>query len=234
MFPEHTGFPEMLDGRVKTLHPKVPRRHSRAARSAGAPSDPADHDIPRIDLVVVNLYPFQQTVARPDCSLEDAIENIDIGGPAMVRAAAKNHGSEIGGVAVVTDPDDYPAIVAELQGQRRTRLYKTRFALAAKAFTHTARYDSAISNHPDGTSEDGGNSPTRPGCSSPSTRSRTCATAKTLTRAPRSTAKRTPLRVLRPIPNCRARSCPTTTSPTPTRHGNASRPSSGSPRPASS
>ena len=106
--------------------------------------------------MVVNLYPFQQTVARPDCSLEDAIENIDIGGPAMVRAAAKNHGSEAGGVAVVTDPDDYPAIVAELQANDGRVSYKTRFSLAAKAFTHTARYDSAISNHLTALSEDGG------------------------------------------------------------------------------
>ena len=153
---EHTGFPEMLDGRVKTLHPRV-HGGILARRDLPAPLQTlADHDIPRIDLVVVNLYPFQQTVARPDCSLEDAIENIDIGGPAMVRAAAKNHGSEAGGVAVVTDPDDYPAIVAELQANDGRVSYKTRFSLAAKAFTHTARYDSAISNHLTALSEDGG------------------------------------------------------------------------------
>ncbi|MCP5294085.1 MAG: bifunctional phosphoribosylaminoimidazolecarboxamide formyltransferase/IMP cyclohydrolase [Zoogloeaceae bacterium] len=153
---EHTGFPEMLDGRVKTLHPRV---HGGILARRDLPEHLqtlADHDIPRIDLVVVNLYPFQQTVARPDCSLEDAIENIDIGGPAMVRAAAKNHGSEAGGVAVVTDPDDYPAIVAELQANDGRVSYKTRFSLAAKAFTHTARYDSAISNHLTALSEDGG------------------------------------------------------------------------------
>ena len=93
---EHTGFPEMLDGRVKTLHPKV-HGGILARRDLAEHMDTiAAHDIGRIDLVVVNLYPFQQTVAKPDCTLEDAIENIDIGGPTMVRAAAKNHGNEIG------------------------------------------------------------------------------------------------------------------------------------------
>ena len=99
----HTGFPEMMAGRVKTLHPKV---HGGILGRRGI--DDAvmqEHDIDPIDLVVINLYPFQQTVANPDCSLEDAIENIDIGGPAMVRAAAKNHAS----VTVVVDPEDYPA-----------------------------------------------------------------------------------------------------------------------------
>ena len=144
---EHTGFPEMLDGRVKTLHPKV---HggilARRDRSEHMETI-ADHGIGRIDLVVVNLYPFQQAVAAPDCTLEDAIENIDIGGPAMVRAAAKNHGGESGGVGVITDPDDYPAILAELQANAGRLKARTRFALAVKAFTHTARYDSAISNY---------------------------------------------------------------------------------------
>ncbi|MFN3984760.1 MAG: bifunctional phosphoribosylaminoimidazolecarboxamide formyltransferase/IMP cyclohydrolase [Rhodocyclaceae bacterium] len=144
---EHTGFPEMLDGRVKTLHPRV---HGGILARRDLPEHMetiAAHDIGRIDLVVVNLYPFQQTVARPDCSLDDAIENIDIGGPAMVRAAAKNHGNAAGGVGVVTDPDDYTAILAELREHAGQLGYKTRFALAVKAFTHTARYDSAISNY---------------------------------------------------------------------------------------
>ena len=144
---EHTGFPEMLDGRVKTLHPKV-HGGILARRDLAEHMDTiAAHDIGRIDLVVVNLYPFQQTVAKPDCTLDDAIENIDIGGPAMVRAAAKNHGNEQGGVGIVTDPDDYAAIVAELKTHAGKLSYKTRFALAVKAFTHTARYDSAISNY---------------------------------------------------------------------------------------
>ncbi|ENO90978.1 bifunctional phosphoribosylaminoimidazolecarboxamide formyltransferase/IMP cyclohydrolase [Thauera sp. 28] len=144
---EHTGFPEMLDGRVKTLHPKV-HGGILARRDLAEHMDTiAAHDIGRIDLVVVNLYPFQQTVAKPDCSLEDAIENIDIGGPTMVRAAAKNHGNEDGGVGIVTDPEDYAGIVAELKSNAGKLSHKTRFALAVKAFTHTARYDSAISNY---------------------------------------------------------------------------------------
>ncbi len=143
---DYTGFPEMLDGRVKTLHPKV---HGGILGRRDSPEHlqtMAAHGIPGIDLVVVNLYPFQQTVAKPDCTLEDAIENIDIGGPAMVRAAAKNHGNEAGGVGVLTDPEDYAPVVAELTENGGALTYKTRFALAKKAFTHTARYDSAIAN----------------------------------------------------------------------------------------
>jgi phosphoribosylaminoimidazolecarboxamide formyltransferase/IMP cyclohydrolase len=140
---EYTGFPEMLDGRVKTLHPKVhggilARRdsgeHLAAIEAAG---------IPRIDLVVVNLYPFAQTVARPECTLDEAIENIDIGGPTMVRAAAKNHA----GVGVITDPADYDKIVDELRTNAGELSAATRFALAKKAFTHTERYDGAIANY---------------------------------------------------------------------------------------
>ena len=138
----HTGFPEMLDGRVKTLHPKIhggilARRESREHMSAirGAGIDP-------IDLVVVNLYPFQATVADPDCRLEDAVENIDIGGPAMIRAAAKNYGS----VAVVVDPADYGQVLEELRASG-TVAEATRFALAKKVFAHTAAYDGAIANY---------------------------------------------------------------------------------------
>ncbi len=143
---DHTGFPEMLDGRVKTLHPKV---HGGILARRDLPEHMetiAAHGIERIDLVVVNLYPFRQTVADPACTLADAIENIDIGGPAMVRAAAKNHGDETGGVGIVTNPDDYAGIVTELKSAGDLS-YKTRFALAVKAFTHTGRYDSAISNY---------------------------------------------------------------------------------------
>jgi phosphoribosylaminoimidazolecarboxamide formyltransferase/IMP cyclohydrolase len=140
---DYTGFPEMLDGRVKTLHPKVhagilARRDvdAHAKAMAGAA-------IPYIDLVVVNLYPFVQTVAKPGCTLEEAIENIDIGGPTMVRAAAKNWQH----VAVVTDPADYPAIVAEMEAAGGAVSLETRFRLARKAFSHTAAYDGAISNY---------------------------------------------------------------------------------------
>ena len=140
---DHTGFPEMLDGRVKTLHPKVhggilARRdvpaHVEAIKSAG---------IAPIDLVVVNLYPFSQTVARAGCTLDEAIENIDIGGPAMVRSAAKNHAH----VAVVTDPADYAAILGEMRAANGAVGETTRFRLAQKAFSHTAAYDGAISNY---------------------------------------------------------------------------------------
>ena len=140
---EYTGFPEMLDGRVKTLHPKIhggilARRdlaaHVQALREAR---------IDTIDLVVANLYPFERTVARDDCSLEDAIENIDIGGPAMVRSAAKNYRH----VAVVTDPGDYPMILNEIAAANGAIGAQTRFRLACKAFSHTAAYDGAISNY---------------------------------------------------------------------------------------
>lgn len=140
---DYTGFPEMLDGRVKTLHPRVHAgilaRRDVAAHAAAL----QEHDIPGIDLVVVNLYPFRETVARPDCTLEDAIENIDIGGPTLVRAAAKNHAH----VGVVVDPADYPALLAELQKDGGALSPATRFRLAQKAFSHTASYDGAISNY---------------------------------------------------------------------------------------
>ncbi len=138
----YTGFPEMLDGRVKTLHPKIhagllARRddpgHLAALRSAG---------IPPIDLLVVNLYPFQAAVADPDCSFEDAIENIDIGGPALLRAAAKNHA----GVGVVVEPADYAQVLEEMRASGGIS-DATRFALAKKVFAHTAAYDGAIANY---------------------------------------------------------------------------------------
>jgi phosphoribosylaminoimidazolecarboxamide formyltransferase/IMP cyclohydrolase len=142
---DYTGFPEMLDGRVKTLHPKV---HGGILGRRDLPehlATMAAHGIAPIDLVVVNLYPFRETVAKPDVTLDDAIENIDIGGPAMVRAAAKNHGNAAGGVGIITDPADYAPVLAEIQTSGSIA-YATRFALAKKAFTHTARYDSAIAN----------------------------------------------------------------------------------------
>lgn len=137
---DYTGFPEMMDGRVKTLHPKV--HGGLLGRRGVDEAVMAEHGIQPIDLLVVNLYPFEQTVARPDCSLAEAIENIDIGGPTMVRAAAKNHDA----VAVVTDPADYEALLAELQAHNGISAAK-RFDLAVKAFEHTARYDGAIANY---------------------------------------------------------------------------------------
>ncbi len=139
---EHTGFPEMLDGRVKTLHPKV-HGGLLGRRSHKAHADAmAQHRIEPIDLVCVNLYPFEQTVSKPDCSMEDAIENIDIGGPAMLRSAAKNNED----VTVICDPADYPAVVNELKSGGNRTSKQTRFRLAVKAYQHTAAYDSAISN----------------------------------------------------------------------------------------
>jgi len=137
----YTGFPEMLDGRVKTLHPKV-HGGILARRDLAAHAEAlARHGIPPIDLVVVNLYPFRETVARADCTLDEAIENIDIGGPAMLRSAAKNHAH----VGVVVDPADYAALLAELKAGAGSLSSSTRFALARKAFSHTAAYDAAIS-----------------------------------------------------------------------------------------
>jgi phosphoribosylaminoimidazolecarboxamide formyltransferase/IMP cyclohydrolase len=133
-----TGFPEIMDGRVKTLHPKI---HGgllgRRDQDAGVM---AEHGIQPIDLLVVNLYPFRETIAKPGCSIEDAVENIDIGGPAMLRAAAKNHAA----VAVVVDPEDYGDIVSALENEGHIPT-DLRRRLAAKAFSHTAAYDSAIS-----------------------------------------------------------------------------------------
>jgi phosphoribosylaminoimidazolecarboxamide formyltransferase/IMP cyclohydrolase len=137
---EFTGFPEMLDGRVKTLHPKVHggilnlrdnKKHQQQCR---------EHGLQPIDLIAVNLYAFEKTVANPDCLLGDAIENIDIGGPTMLRAAAKNFHD----VTVIVDPADYPQVIQEIREQGNTTL-KTRFRLAAKVFALTAKYDTAIS-----------------------------------------------------------------------------------------
>jgi len=138
---DYTGFPEMMDGRVKTLHPKV--HGGILARRGQDDAVMAEHGIDAIDMVVVNLYPFEATVAREDCSLEDAIENIDIGGPTMVRAAAKNHRF----VNIVVNASDYPAIIKELRANAGATTLATRFDLAIKAYEHTAAYDGAIANH---------------------------------------------------------------------------------------
>jgi phosphoribosylaminoimidazolecarboxamide formyltransferase/IMP cyclohydrolase len=138
----YTGFPEMLDGRVKTLNPRV---HAGLLARRDVPDHMAAmalHGIDPIDVLCVNLYPFEQTVARPECTFDEAIENIDIGGPAMLRAAAKNHGA----VAVLVDPADYPALLEELREHGRVGS-SMRFELAKKVFAHTARYDGAISNY---------------------------------------------------------------------------------------
>ncbi|MBY4946001.1 bifunctional phosphoribosylaminoimidazolecarboxamide formyltransferase/IMP cyclohydrolase [Cupriavidus respiraculi] len=140
---DYTGFPEMLDGRVKTLHPKV---HGGILARRDLPEHMAalaEHDIPTIDLLVVNLYPFQQTVAKDDCTLPDAIENIDIGGPTMLRSAAKNHRD----VTVIVDPADYAPVLEEMRAGNNSVGYDTNFRLATKVFAHTAQYDGAITNY---------------------------------------------------------------------------------------
>ncbi len=138
---DYTGFPEMMDGRVKTLHPKV--HGGILARRGKDDAVMAEHQIEPIDLVVVNLYPFEQTVARAGCTLADAVENIDIGGPTMVRAAAKNHAD----VAIVVKPERYSGLIAELSANNGALDHATRFDLAIEAYEHTAAYDSAIANY---------------------------------------------------------------------------------------
>src|ERR1700722_17345925 len=140
---DFTGSPEMLDGRVKTLHPKI---HGGILARRSEPSHQQQmrqHGIEPIDLVVVNFYPFEQTVAKPGVSLDDAIENIDIGGPALVRAAAKNYAD----VAVVVDPTDYPELITELARHDGALTAATRWRLARKAFARVAAYDAAIANY---------------------------------------------------------------------------------------
>ncbi len=138
----YTGFPEMLDGRVKTLHPKVHGGLLYVRGNPGHEQAIREHGIEAIDLVVVNLYPFEQTVARPDVSLPEAIENIDIGGPSMLRSAAKNHEY----VTVIVDPADYEPVAQQIRAQGNTTL-ELRQRLAAKVFTRTAAYDAAIAAH---------------------------------------------------------------------------------------
>ena len=139
---DHTGFPEMLDGRVKTLHPRVHGGLLYIRGNAAHEAAVAQHNIPPIDLVVVNLYPFEQTIAKPGVTLHDAIENIDIGGPSMLRSAAKNHAS----VTVLTDPADYAEVAAQIQSAGETTL-DLRCRLAARVFARTAAYDAAIATH---------------------------------------------------------------------------------------
>jgi phosphoribosylaminoimidazolecarboxamide formyltransferase/IMP cyclohydrolase len=138
-----TKFPEMLDGRVKTLHPMV---HGGLLARRDLPEHMAalqEHGIDTSDLLVINLYPFNETIAREDCSFEDAVENIDIGGPAMLRAAAKNHQD----VTVLISPEDYEPVLAEMKANQNEVSYKTNLRLAKKVFAHTAQYDGAIANY---------------------------------------------------------------------------------------
>ncbi len=137
---EHTGFPEMMDGRIKTLHPKI--HGGLLGRRGTDEAIMAEHNIAPIDLVVVNLYPFEATIARDDCTLPLAIENIDIGGPTMLRAAAKNHAS----VTVLIDPNDYSRVIDQIKSTGGVD-DATRFDLAVKTFEHTAHYDGAIANY---------------------------------------------------------------------------------------
>ena len=153
----YTGFPEMLDGRVKTLHPKVHGGLLFVRGNSAHETAVAQHGIKSIDLVVVNLYPFEQTVAKPGVALEDAIENIDIGGPSMLRSAAKNHES----VTVVADPADYDEVAAQVTAKGETTR-ELRQRLAAKVFARTAAYDGAIAGYLANTFQPAGTTPSRP------------------------------------------------------------------------
>lgn len=140
---EHTGFPEMLDGRVKTLHPKI---HGGLLFVRGNPEHEKavhEHGIDQIDLVVVNLYPFEKTVAKPNVNLHDAIENIDIGGPSMLRSGAKNHAS----VTVVVDPNNYLELLTEMWEHAGATSLPFRMRMAQKVYARTSAYDQAISNY---------------------------------------------------------------------------------------
>ena len=146
---DYTGFPEMMDGRVKTLHPKI--HGGILARRGMDDAIMAEHDIPRIDLVVVNLYPFESATADENCTLENAIENIDIGGPTMVRATAKNHAH----VSIVVNPEDYQTVLDEMDANDNCVSPAARFQLAVRAFEHTAKYDGLIANYLGRIQEDG-------------------------------------------------------------------------------
>jgi phosphoribosylaminoimidazolecarboxamide formyltransferase/IMP cyclohydrolase len=149
---DHTGSPEIMGGRVKTLHPLI--HGGLLGRRGEDDAVMAERNIRRIDLAVINLYPFEAVTANPDCSLEDAIENIDIGGPAMVRSAAKNFDA----VAIVTSPDQYDAVLEQLQAQGGSLDEETRFALSVAAFNRVAQYDDAISTYLSAVQPDGGKS----------------------------------------------------------------------------
>ena len=147
---DYTGFPEMMGGRIKTLHPKIHGAILGRRDVKGHIQSMEEHSIDPIDLVVINLYPFENTIAREDCLLADAIENIDIGGPAMIRSAAKNFDD----VAVVVSFRDYSLVLEEIEGSGGTVTRKTRMRLSRDAYAHTARYDSLISRYLSGQLED--------------------------------------------------------------------------------
>jgi len=140
---DYTGFPEMLEGRVKTLHPKI---HGGLLSRRSNPKDMEEikkHGIDTIDMVVVNLYPFEETIAKRDVIFDEAIENIDIGGPTMLRSASKNFQD----VVVVVDPSDYGRIIKEMKVTKGDVSYKTRLELAKKVFRHTSKYDATIAEY---------------------------------------------------------------------------------------
>jgi phosphoribosylaminoimidazolecarboxamide formyltransferase / IMP cyclohydrolase len=140
---EYTGFPEMLDGRVKTLHPKIHGGLLGIRDNPEHVKKMKEHGIIPIDMVVVNLYPFEATVAKPSCTLEEAIENIDIGGPSMLRAAAKNYSY----VTVIVDPEDYKHVLEEMRRSGGSVSKETNFRLAKKVYQLTSKYDKAISEY---------------------------------------------------------------------------------------
>ena len=140
---EYTGAPELFEGRLKTLHPKVHGGLLHRRDDEEHVADAKKHDIPPIDLVVVNLYPFEETVAKPGVTLEEAIENIDIGGPSMLRSAAKNHSH----VTVVVSPEDYPVVLEEMRSNGGDTTKGLREQLAVKVFLRTSQYDGAITNY---------------------------------------------------------------------------------------
>ena len=221
---EHTGFPEMLDGRVKTLHPTIHGGLLARRDSAEHMAAIEAHGIATIDLLVVNLYPFEATVAKADCTLADAIENIDIGGPAMVRSAAKNWND----VAVLTDASQYAGVVAELKRDGKVGAGDALRARRRRLRPHrpVRRRDQrlpVVARRPERRRSRAAASSRRRRTAASSS-CRTCATARTRTSAPPSTATSRRRRARSsPRSSCRARSSRTTTSPTPTRRGSASR-----------
>jgi len=140
---EHTGSPEMLDGRVKTLHPKIHGGLLSRRDNTKDMEEIKKHGIDLIDMVVVNLYPFEETISKEGVTFADAIENIDIGGPAMLRSASKNFQD----VAVIVDPSDYEKIITEMKSPNTDLSYETRLELAKKVFRHTSRYDAIIADY---------------------------------------------------------------------------------------
>ncbi len=203
---DFTGFPEMMDGRVKTLHPRLYAGLLAVRDNDGHLRAAAEHAIEPVDLVCVNLYPFEQTVARGDATPEEIVENIDIGGPTMIRAAAKNSAF----AAVVVDPADYEAVLAELRRVRRQAVAVHSPAPCRRSPSPTtARYDAAISSW--FAQRDDEDFPR--GCArSPTRRRRSCATARTRTSAPPTTPRGARRRTCSPVSdNCTARSCRSTT-----------------------